>query len=190
MFSAHLTILRLITTLWAKFSKISYLREFSAQVSQLVFWAPLTVLRLITTVWAKISRISYLSDVCAKSITNRVITSFDRYTAYFNHMSYNFKKLISPQDQCRSITNRVLAHLTVFWLNTLNELELRKSHISVRSVHKYHKADLNVLRIIANVWARTSKIFYFADFSSQVSQILFSTRLTILPLIKTVWGKN
>ena len=34
-------------------SQNSYLREFCAQVSQIVFLADLTVLRLITTVWAK-----------------------------------------------------------------------------------------------------------------------------------------
>ena len=37
-------------TVWSKTSKVSYLREFSAQVSQIVFWVHLTVLRLITTV--------------------------------------------------------------------------------------------------------------------------------------------
>ena len=39
-------IFRLITTVRGKTSKISYLREFSAQVSQIVFSAYLTVLRL------------------------------------------------------------------------------------------------------------------------------------------------
>ena len=33
-----------------------YLREFYAQVSQIVFFTDLTVLRLITTVWAKMSQ--------------------------------------------------------------------------------------------------------------------------------------
>ena len=42
----------LFTTVWAKTFKISYLRDFSAQASQIVFWRHLTVLRLITTVWA------------------------------------------------------------------------------------------------------------------------------------------
>ena len=34
-------------------SQNSYLREFCAQVSQIVFFAVLTLLRLITTVWGK-----------------------------------------------------------------------------------------------------------------------------------------
>ena len=35
-------------------SENSYLRDFSAQVSQIVFIAYLTVLRLITTVWPEV----------------------------------------------------------------------------------------------------------------------------------------
>ena len=38
----------------------SYLREFRAQVSQIVFLGDLDVLRIITTVWEKISQNSYL----------------------------------------------------------------------------------------------------------------------------------
>ena len=37
-------------------SQSSYLREFCAQVSQIVFLADLTVLRLITTVWVKFNK--------------------------------------------------------------------------------------------------------------------------------------
>ena len=41
-------------------SKNSYLRHFSAQVSQSVFLAYLTVLRLNTIVWPEMSENSYL----------------------------------------------------------------------------------------------------------------------------------
>ena len=41
-------------------SENSYQRDFSAQVSQIVFLAYLTVLQLITTVWPKISETSCL----------------------------------------------------------------------------------------------------------------------------------
>ena len=51
VFLVHLTVLRLITTVWPKMSENSYLRPFSAQVSQSVFLAYLKILRLITTVW-------------------------------------------------------------------------------------------------------------------------------------------
>ena len=47
-------------------SENSYLRDFSAQVSQIVFVAYLTVLRLITTVWPEMSETSYLRDFSAK----------------------------------------------------------------------------------------------------------------------------
>ena len=40
----------------------SHLREFSAQVSQIVFLAELKVLLLISTVWAKKSENSYLRE--------------------------------------------------------------------------------------------------------------------------------
>ena len=49
-----------------KISPNSYLREFCAQVSQIVFLADLTVLQLIRTVWAKISQNSYLLGFCAQ----------------------------------------------------------------------------------------------------------------------------
>ena len=54
--SADLTILRLITTVWAKMSQNSYLLEFCEQVSEFLFLALLTFLRLITTVSAKMSQ--------------------------------------------------------------------------------------------------------------------------------------
>ena len=47
-------------------SENSYLRHFSAQVSQMVFLAYLTVLRLITTVWPKKSENSYLHHLNAQ----------------------------------------------------------------------------------------------------------------------------
>ena len=50
VFLPDLTVLRLITTVWAKMSENSYLHEFCAQVSKSVFLGDLTVSRLITTV--------------------------------------------------------------------------------------------------------------------------------------------
>ena len=44
----------------------SYLRNFSAQVSQIVFLACLTALRFITTLWHDISEKSYLRDFSAQ----------------------------------------------------------------------------------------------------------------------------
>ena len=47
-------------------SENSYLRHFSAQVSQIVLLANLTVLRLITIVWPEISKNSYLRHFSAQ----------------------------------------------------------------------------------------------------------------------------
>ena len=47
-------------------SQNSYLREFCALISQIVFLADLTVLRLIKTVWAKMSQNSYLREFYAQ----------------------------------------------------------------------------------------------------------------------------
>ena len=47
-------------------SENSYLRHFSAQVSQIVFLAYLTVLRHITTVWPEMSENSYFRHSSAK----------------------------------------------------------------------------------------------------------------------------
>ena len=57
-----LTVLRVITIVWTKTSKMSYISEFSVEVSQIVFSAQLTVLRLVTTVRVKTSKISYLRE--------------------------------------------------------------------------------------------------------------------------------
>ena len=47
-------------------SENSYLRDFSAQVSQIVFLAYLTVLRLVSSVWPEMSENSYLRDFSAQ----------------------------------------------------------------------------------------------------------------------------
>ena len=80
-------------------SRNSYLREFTAQVSQIVFQADLTVLRLITTVWAKMSQNSSPRVLYTK-ITNRVLSWFDRFTAYYYCMSKNVKKNTYIREFC------------------------------------------------------------------------------------------
>ena len=69
MFLAELTVLRLTTTISLKNSEISYLSEFIAEASQIVFLADLTVCllqRLITTVSLQISEVSYLCELSAQ----------------------------------------------------------------------------------------------------------------------------
>ena len=78
------------------------------------FFAYLTILRLITTVWPEMSENSYLHHFSAQVITNRVLRLFDRFTAYYNCMTWIVRKLISPPFQCTSITNRVLSKFDCF----------------------------------------------------------------------------
>ena len=47
-------------------SENSYLHHFSAQVSQIVFFAYLTVLQLFVTLWPEMSENSYLRDFRAQ----------------------------------------------------------------------------------------------------------------------------
>ena len=47
-------------------SENSYLHHFSAQVSQIVFFAYLTVLQLFATLWPEMSENSYLRDFRAQ----------------------------------------------------------------------------------------------------------------------------
>ena len=47
-------------------SQNSYLREFCAQVSQIVFLADLTVIGLVRTVWVKNLQNSYFREFCAQ----------------------------------------------------------------------------------------------------------------------------
>ena len=69
----------LIKTVWPEMSENSYIRDFSAQVSQIVFLSYLTVLRFITTVWPEMSENSYLRHFRCTSITNRFLILFDRF---------------------------------------------------------------------------------------------------------------
>ena len=150
-------------------SENSYFRNFSAQVSQIVFLAYLTVLRLITTVWPEMSENSYLRDFSAqvsqivftvyhncmtwnvrkhisprfqcRGIKNRVLSLFDRFTAYYNCMRWTVRKLIFPRFQCISITNPSLSFfLQLNRLLQLYDLKSQKTGIFSISVHKYYKS--------------------------------------------------
>ena len=74
------------TTVRSKTSKISIIRDFNAQVSPIVFSAHLTVLRLVTTVWEKTLKNLISPWVQCTSIKNRVLSSLDRFTVYYNCM--------------------------------------------------------------------------------------------------------
>ena len=99
----------------------------------------------------------YTSPLQGTSITNRFLSLFDHFTAYYNCMTWNVRKLISPPFQCTRITNRVL-------------------RLFDRFTAYYNMYDL-----------KCQKTHYSAPFSAQVSQIVFLADLTILRLITTVW---
>ena len=112
---AHLTVLRLITTVWAESSNNSYLRDFSSQLSQIVFWAHLTVLGLITTFMSKNFKnlIIYVSSVHKyhKSCSEPIWPFYGLFTtvwAITSKMSY------VREFQSTSIKNRVLCPLDRF----------------------------------------------------------------------------
>ena len=68
-------------------SENSYLHNFSAQVSQIVFLAYLTVLRLFTTVWPKMSENSYLHHFSAQVSQIVFFAYLTVLRAYYNCMT-------------------------------------------------------------------------------------------------------
>ena len=143
MFLAYLTVSRLITTVWRELSENSYLREFSAQVSQIVF-----------------------------------LSLFDRFTAYYNCMTWNVRKLIFASFPCTSITNRfncLIDRFTVYYncmTWSVKNWYLRDFSEQVSQI--VFLAYLTVLRFITTVWPEMSENSYLRHFSAQVSQIVFS----------------
>ena len=183
VFSAHLTVLRLITTVWAITSEISYLREFSAQKRQIVLSAHLTVLRLITTVWVKTSKISYLREFSAQvsqivfsaqlTVLRPLTTVWQVTQMVFSaqNVLQVFKNLISPEFSAQVHKSCYQLIWPFYGLLQLYEKKLQKSHISVSSVHKYHESCLSSFDrftvAFTTVWAKTSKISYLREFSAQ-----------------------
>ena len=159
-------------------SENSYLSLFSAQVSQFLFLPYFTVLRLITTVWPEMSEKFKYPRIQCTSITNRFLDLFDRFTTYYNCMTWNVRKLISPLFQCTSITNRVLRlfdRFTVYYnCMTWNVTKLISSAFQCTILSQIvFFAYLTVLRLFTTVWPKMSENSYLHRFSSQVSQIVF-----------------
>ena len=164
VFSAHLTVLLILQLYEVKLQK-SHKSVISVhKVSQIVFSAHLTVLRIITTVWEKTLKNLISPWVQCTSITNGVLSSYDRFTAYYNCMSYNFRNLISPRVQCTKTTNRVISSFDRFtdYYNRMSKnfknLYLREFSAQVSQI--VYSAQLTVLRLITTVWEKSSKISY------------------------------
>ena len=138
---------------------------------------------------------SYLREFCCTSVTNCVVSWFDRFTAYYYGMSKNGRKIISPRVYCSSITNRVLSWFDRFtayyyWMNK----KFYKTHISTSFVHKCHKSSPCLIwpfyGLIQTVWEKMLQNSYLHELCAQISQSVFLPDLTVLRLITTVWAKK
>ena len=121
-------------------SENSYIRDLSAQVSQIPFLTLFETSRLITTVWPGISENSYLRDFNAKVSQIVFLANLRILRLLLNCMTWNVKKLIAPRFQCTSITKRfprLFDRFTAFY-NCMS-LNIRKL-VSAASVHKYRKS--------------------------------------------------
>ena len=104
VFLADLTVLRIITTVWAKMSQKSYLREFCAQVSQNVFLADLTIFTAYYYFMSRNVKKFISPRVLCTSITDRVSSCFYGSLELYEQKCH---KVISLRVLCTSIKNRV-----------------------------------------------------------------------------------
>ena len=171
-----------------------YLREFCAQVSQIVFLADLTVLRLFTTVWKKnITKIISPRDLFT-NVTNRVFNWFDRFYVLLKLYEQKFQKNSYLREFCAQVSKTLfLADLTLLrlittvWANLSRNSYLREFCAKVSQV--VFKADLTVLRLFTTLWTKTSQNSYLHEFCAQLSKMVFLADLTVLRLFTTVWAK-
>ena len=169
-------------TVRGKTSKISFILNFSAQVSQIVFSAHLTVLQLFQLYEQKLQK---------SHISMGLVHKYHKVYTQLTWPFYGFLQLyeVKLQKSYFSVSSVHKCHKwwsQLIWpfhgLLHLDELKLQEFHISVSSVHKYHKwccqLILTVSRLIASVWAKTAKISFLRAFSTQVSPIVFSAYFT------------
>ena len=162
MFSSHLTVFQLITTVWGKTSKISLFRELRAQVSQIVLSAHFTILVLITAICGKKLKNLIFQWVQCTSVANRVLCSFDRFKAYYNCWSKTWK--MSYLRRFRAQVSQIVlsAHFTILWLITAVWGKTWKNsyprEFSAQISQIVFFAHLTVLRLITTVWGKNLKI--------------------------------
>ena len=90
-------------------SQNSYLREFCAQVSQIVLLTELTFfLVYYNCMREKVTKLISSRVLCTK-VTNPGLGCFDHFTAYYNCMSKIVTKLLSPRVLFTNVTNRYLS---------------------------------------------------------------------------------
>ena len=119
-------------------SQNSYLSEFCAQVSQIVFLADLTVLRLITTVWEKLSQTSYLRKFCA--LMSQIVFLANLTILRLIIVLAKTSKIPYLREFSAKVSKIVfLADLTVLQFVGSVWAKYHKTHISASSMDKYHK---------------------------------------------------
>ena len=128
----------LLQAVWGKTSKISYLREFSAQVSQIVFWVPFDRFTTYYNCMRKIFKNLLTLGVQCTSITNRVLSSFVRFRAYFQLYEVKLQEI-----------------------SYLREFSAQVSQI-------VFSTNFTILRLLTTVWGKTWKISYLCEFSAKV----------------------
>ena len=179
--------------LLAEMSRNSYLREFCAQVSQIVFQADLTVLSLIRTVCSKMSQNSYLREFCAqvsKIVFLADLTVLRLITTVWTKMSQNsyLREVL-----CTSITNRVLWGFDCFsaFCNCNREFitKLISPRVLCTSVTSLVLSWFDRFTAFYNCMSKNVKNSYHGEFCAQVSQIVFLADLTVLRPIRTVWAR-
>ena len=116
-------------------SQNSYLREFCAQVSQIVFLADLTNLRLNNCMSKNVTKLISPRVLC----TSMFLADLTVLRLITTVWEKNVTKLISPRVLCTSLPNRVRWFEFYFFLQ-LYEGKCHKTHICASSVHKCHKS--------------------------------------------------
>ena len=128
--------------------------------------------------------------VLCTSVTNRVLSWFDRFMAYYQKIS----KLISPRVLCTNITNRVLSWFDRFtaYYNCMskNVKKFISPRVLCTCIKIVFQADLAVLLLITTVWAKISQNSYLREICALISQIVFLDDLTVLRLIITVLAET
>ena len=192
LFLPYLTVSRLITTVWPEMSENSILRDFSAQVSQIVFLANLRILRLFYNCMTWNVRKLIFARFQCRSITNRFHWLFDPFTAYYNCITWSVRKLLSLRFEWASITNRFLGFLTILRLfynyMTWNVRKLIAPRSQCTSIIKRFLRLFDRFTAYYNCMSWTfRKVVSQRLQCTSIVQIVFSSYLTVLQLITIVW---
>ena len=158
-------------------SQNSYLREFCAWISQIVFQADLTVLRLIRTVWAKTSQNSYLREFCAQVsqiVFFAVLTVLRLITTVWAKMSKNsyLREFCALMSQIVFLADLTVLRVIYYCMSK----NVTNSYLQEFSVHcKCHKSCslpswpfYGLLQLYEEKCHKT----YHHEFCAQLSQIV------------------